>query len=62
MFLVGASGSDKSSFLRLCLKEERANTRTVHVAGRDLAKLASWKVPASAAASTAPHPRLSTTS
>ena len=45
VFLVGASGSGKSSFLRLCLKEERANTGTVHVAGRDLGKLASWKVP-----------------
>ena len=45
VFLVGASGSGKSSFLRLCLKEERANSGTVHVAGRDLAKLASWKVP-----------------
>ena len=44
--LVGASGSGKSSFLRLCLKEERANTGTVHVAGRDLTKLPHRKVPA----------------
>ena len=45
VFLVGASGSGKSTFLRLTLKEDRANSGTVHVAGRDLAKLASWKVP-----------------
>jgi len=44
-FLVGSSGSGKSTFLRLVLKEERASRGDVHVAGRDLARLASWKVP-----------------
>ncbi len=45
VFLVGASGSGKSTFLRLVLKEERASNGTVHVAGRDVARLSSWKVP-----------------
>ncbi len=46
VFLVGQSGSGKSTFLRLILKEERATRGTVHVAGKDLARLSSWKVPA----------------
>jgi cell division transport system ATP-binding protein len=46
VFLVGSSGSGKSTFLRLVLREERASRGDVHVAGRDLARLASWKVPA----------------
>ncbi len=45
VFLVGASGSGKSTFLRLVLREEKATKGTVHVAGRDLAHLSSWKVP-----------------
>jgi cell division transport system ATP-binding protein len=45
VFVVGASGSGKSTMLRLVLKEERATSGTVHVAGRDLATLSSWKVP-----------------
>ncbi len=45
VFLVGASGSGKSTFLRLCLKEERASRGSVHVAGRDVGRLPSWKVP-----------------
>ena len=35
-FLVGASGSGKSTFLRLVLREDRATSGTVHVAGKDL--------------------------
>ncbi|MGF1647403.1 MAG: cell division ATP-binding protein FtsE [Kineosporiaceae bacterium] len=46
VFLVGSSGSGKSTFLRLVLREERATRGDVHVAGRDVARLASWKVPA----------------
>ena len=46
VFLVGQSGSGKSTFLRLVLKEERATSGQVHVAGKDLARLSSWKVPA----------------
>ncbi len=45
VFIVGQSGSGKSTLLRLVLKEERATSGTVHVAGRDLATLSSWKVP-----------------
>ncbi len=45
-FLVGASGSGKSTFLRLVLREERPTSGRIHVAGRDLARLSSWKVPA----------------
>ncbi len=46
VFLVGASGSGKSTFLRLVLREERPNTGTIHVLGKDLSKMSSWKVPA----------------
>jgi cell division transport system ATP-binding protein len=45
VFLVGQSGSGKSTFLRLTLREEKTNKGTIHVAGKDLARLASWKVP-----------------
>jgi cell division transport system ATP-binding protein len=46
VFLVGASGSGKSTFLRLVLREVRPTHGRVHVAGRDLNRLPSWKVPA----------------
>ena len=45
VFLVGSSGSGKSTFLRLILREERPSTGDVHVLGKDLAKLSNWKVP-----------------
>ncbi|GLW71648.1 cell division ATP-binding protein FtsE [Kitasatospora phosalacinea] len=45
VFLVGSSGSGKSTFLRLCLREERPTTGAVHVLGKDLGKLSNWKVP-----------------
>lgn len=45
VFLVGASGSGKSTFLRLVLREERPTSGSVFVAGRDLAHVSSWKVP-----------------
>ncbi|MBN9606513.1 MAG: cell division ATP-binding protein FtsE [Actinomycetales bacterium] len=45
VFLVGASGSGKSSFLRLVLKEERPTRGDVHVLGRHLNTLADRKVP-----------------
>jgi cell division transport system ATP-binding protein len=44
-FLVGASGSGKSTMLKLILREERPNSGTVHVAGRDVAALSTWRVP-----------------
>ena len=46
VFLVGSSGSGKSTFLRLLLREEAPTSGTVHVAGKDLGKLSNWKVPA----------------
>ena len=46
VFLVGASGSGKSTFLRLILREERPTSGDIHVLGKDLARLSSWKVPA----------------
>ncbi|KAB8161451.1 cell division ATP-binding protein FtsE [Streptomyces sp. 3MP-14] len=45
VFLVGSSGSGKSTFLRLLLREERASEGTVHVLGKDLGRLSNWKVP-----------------
>ena len=46
VFLIGSSGSGKSTFLRLLLRAERPTTGTVHVAGKDLSRLPQWKVPA----------------
>ena len=46
VFLVGSSGSGKSTFLRLLLKEEIPTSGRVHVAGKDLSRLSHWKVPA----------------
>ena len=45
VFLVGMSGSGKSTFLRLILREERPTNGVIHVAGKDLGKLANHKVP-----------------
>ena len=45
VFLVGASGSGKSTFLRLVLRETRPSTGRVYVAGKEINKLSSWKVP-----------------
>lgn len=45
VFLVGLSGSGKSTFLRLCLKEESPTSGTIIVAGKDLNELAAHKVP-----------------
>jgi ABC-type ATPase involved in cell division len=41
VFLVGASGSGKSTFLRLVLREEGPTSGYIQVAGKDLARLAS---------------------
>ncbi|MFZ9309089.1 MAG: cell division ATP-binding protein FtsE [Candidatus Nanopelagicales bacterium] len=45
VFLVGASGSGKSTFLRLVLREEKPTAGNIWVGGKDLTKLSSWKVP-----------------
>ena len=45
VFIVGASGSGKSTFIRLLLKEEEPSRGTIHVAGKNIGRLAPWKVP-----------------
>ncbi len=45
-FLVGSSGSGKSTFLRLILREYLPSSGRLHVAGKDLTRMHSWKVPA----------------
>lgn len=45
VFLVGLSGSGKSTFLRLVLREEKPTTGKITVAGKDLGILAAHKVP-----------------
>ena len=45
VFLVGASGSGKSTFLRLILREDLPTGGKVWVAGKDLNRLSNWKVP-----------------
>ena len=46
VFLVGQSGSGKSTFLRLVLREEKVTRGGIWVAGKDLTRLSHWKVPA----------------
>lgn len=45
VFLVGASGSGKSTFLRLVLKEDRPTTGKIFVLGQDLGAISTSKVP-----------------
>ncbi len=45
VFLVGASGSGKSTFLRLILREYRPTRGHVYVAGSDVGRLPSWRIP-----------------
>jgi cell division transport system ATP-binding protein len=45
VFLVGSSGSGKTTFLRLLLREEMADSGQVFVAGRDVALTRKWRVP-----------------
>ena len=44
-FLVGESGSGKSTFLSLVLREKRATEGAVFVAGQNLNRIPSWRVP-----------------
>jgi cell division transport system ATP-binding protein len=46
VFLVGTSGSGKSTFLRLVIREARPTSGRVFVAGKEVNRLAGWKVPA----------------
>lgn len=45
VFLVGASGSGKSTFLRLILREYKPSTGSIYVAGNDLGRLPAWRIP-----------------
>jgi cell division transport system ATP-binding protein len=45
VFLVGPSGSGKSTFLKLLLRDEVASEGRILVAGRDIGRLGTWKVP-----------------
>lgn len=45
VFLVGSSGSGKSSFLRLILREDRPTSGSIHVLGHDLSSISNRKVP-----------------
>jgi cell division transport system ATP-binding protein len=45
VFLVGPTGSGKSTLIRLLLKEEKPDTGRIWVAGKDIGQLGSWKVP-----------------
>ncbi len=45
VFIVGASGSGKSTMIRLLLKEEQPTKGAIYVAGKNLDKLTPWKVP-----------------
>jgi len=45
VFLVGHSGSGKSTFIRLLLRELLPSRGQIVVAGQDLIKLKNWKVP-----------------
>ncbi|WP_123304116.1 cell division ATP-binding protein FtsE [Bogoriella caseilytica] len=45
VFLVGSSGSGKSTFIRLIMREERPTAGQIHALGKDLGQLSRWKVP-----------------
>jgi cell division transport system ATP-binding protein len=45
VFLVGSSGSGKTTFLRLLLREEAPSKGRIIEAGRDLGSLPKWRVP-----------------
>ena len=45
VFVVGPSGSGKSTFMRLLTREQIADSGDVWVAGKNLKKLRTWKIP-----------------
>jgi cell division transport system ATP-binding protein len=46
VFLVGSSGSGKSTFIKLLIKDENPDRGDIWVAGKRLNELKSWRVPA----------------
>jgi cell division transport system ATP-binding protein len=46
VFLVGSSGSGKSTFIKLLLKDENPDRGDIWVAGKRLRELKKWRVPA----------------
>ena len=45
VFLVGASGSGKTTFIRLLLREELPDSGQILEAGRNIVELPKWRVP-----------------
>ena len=45
VFLVGHSGSGKSTFIRMLTREIRPSEGSVHIASQDIGKMRNWKVP-----------------
>ena len=45
LFLVGHSGSGKSTFIKLITRELRATKGTIIIAGEDLSSMRNWRVP-----------------
>lgn len=45
VFLVGQSGSGKSTFLRLILREHKPSKGNLYVAGKNLSTMNQWQVP-----------------
>jgi cell division transport system ATP-binding protein len=45
VFLVGSSGSGKSTFMKLLLKEEQPTDGTIWVAGKNMGEIAHHKIP-----------------
>jgi cell division transport system ATP-binding protein len=46
VFVVGPSGSGKSTFMKLLTREQAPDDGDIWVAGKNLAKLRPWKIPA----------------
>jgi cell division transport system ATP-binding protein len=45
VFFVGSSGSGKTTFIRMLLREEIPTRGRILVAGRDIANLSQWRIP-----------------
>jgi cell division transport system ATP-binding protein len=45
VFLVGPSGSGKSTFIKLLIKDEDPDRGVIWVAGKNLSRLKSWRIP-----------------